>query len=108
MTATMTTRASNEARVRRVRACPRGPVPDPDHPAEAALRQAKLCGQPHPWWPDNVWLATDRHTTLGLRWSRDVDFGHGFWTPTGRSLAGSEPVTETVRLCDEGLLLRVE
>jgi hypothetical protein len=30
----------------------------------------------------------ERRRTLGQRWLCDVDFGHGFWTPAGRAVAG--------------------
>jgi hypothetical protein len=74
--------------MRSVRACPKAQSLIPTYSAEVALRQAKLGGQAASVVGDNVWLATDRLTTLGLRLLRDVDFGYGFWTPGGGSGAG--------------------
>jgi hypothetical protein len=51
-----------------------------DHRAEVALRESQAARPGASVVGDNVWLATDRLTTLGLKWLCDVDFGHGFWT----------------------------
>ena len=44
-----------------------GPVPHPDRRAEVALRQVQAGQLGAAVVRDNVWLATDRLTTLGLR-----------------------------------------
>jgi hypothetical protein len=56
MTTRMTTRASNEDRVRCAVLGLQRPVPDPTHPAEAAPRQAKLKSARPIVVGDNVWL----------------------------------------------------
>jgi hypothetical protein len=72
----------------------------PDHRAEVALRQSQAARQGGSVVGDNVWLPTDRLTTLGLQWLRDVDFGHGLWTPIAALAAGERRLLQNVRMCN--------